>query len=121
MTSKDIYWMAVGALLNGLKWKVYVSKADTTTGFRIRCEFSHKTSFMLQELLNKNNKNTYSSKKDIQKILIWIKKTCDSLECWHLLGDVKGYENATWYMANPMPSDWEEFLHWTKKYEENIL
>lgn len=121
MTSKDIYWMDVGALLNGLKWKIYVSKADTATGFRIRCEFSHKTSGMLHVLLNKDNKTTYSGKKDIQKILIWIKKTCESLDCWHLLGDIKGYNNATWYIENPMPSDWEELLLWSERYEENIL
>tara|TARA_R110002072_G_scaffold44161_3_gene123810 strand:- start:681 stop:1043 length:363 start_codon:yes stop_codon:yes gene_type:complete len=119
--SNDVYWMEVGALLNGLKWKTYVTKGDTVTGFRIRCEFFHDTSDMLHTLLNKDNKTSYSSRKDIEKILIWIKKTCDSLDCWHLLGDFEGYQNAIWYVANPMPSDWEEFLLWTEKYENNIL
>ena len=75
---------------------------------------------MLHVLLEKNNKTVYSSKKDVEKILIWIDKICNSLDCWHLLGDTKGYEKASWYLANPMPSDWEEFLLWSVRFENNF-
>ena len=115
-------WIEIGSLLSGIRFQISVNRDGTRkVGYRVRPSMTHTTnSDYLCKLVGREripSKGIYRKGSDLEKCLPFIEKICNTYECWELLYDRKGYDNIRWVLDNPPPSDWGDFIEWSKQFD----
>lgn len=112
------FFMRLGILLHGIRFSVRLKRdKNSKFGYRGEMMMRHKEPEILYDVLGKEQA-VYSSRKDIEKMVNYIEKTCNAYGCWNLLHDKKGLEVVKWALENPFPHDWESMKMWVVEFDE---
>jgi hypothetical protein len=126
----DDFWFGMGFFCSDVKFHVSVQKSATAkVGFRLN-RFIKIPSLIKQHQENSKNiffsvlpilekfdlpqKEIYRRGEDIEKVMTFI----DHLGLDKYLSDREGYEKMVWVLANPMPSNFAEFIDWAESFED---